>query len=368
MKLLMTADAVGGVWTYAMELAQALAPHDVDIVLATMGPTPSAVQRRHAARCRNVQLEESTFRLEWMSEPWRDVDSAGEWLLQLEQRHAPDVIHLNGYAHAALPWRAPVVVVAHSCVLSWWEQVRAPAPLPAAWAEYRDRVREGLARAQRVVAPTTVMLNALRRLYDVDFDGVVIANGRGAPFAPNAKEPLVLSAGRAWDEGKNLQALARVAPQLPWPVLIAGPTASPDGARVPRAEGVRWLGRLETNSLASWLGRAAVYALPARYEPFGLSLVEAARSGCALVAGRIPSLVEVWGDAACYADPDDDLDLAVQVSQLCLDRTRRAEMAERARQRSMEFTPDRMGRAYLATYEGLRALPSHGKEEALCVS
>src|SRR5947199_10772941 len=82
---LMTADTVGGVWTYALELAQALAPHGVEITLATMGPRANARQKEHADRIPNLTLVESDFKLEWMDEPWRDVAEAGEWLLDLEQ-------------------------------------------------------------------------------------------------------------------------------------------------------------------------------------------------------------------------------------------------------------------------------------------
>ena len=63
------------------------------------------------------------FALEWMKDPWADVDRAGAWLLALESQLHPDVVHLNGFCHAALPWRAPVVTVAHSCVCSWWRSV-----------------------------------------------------------------------------------------------------------------------------------------------------------------------------------------------------------------------------------------------------
>ena len=52
------------------------------------------------------------------------------------------------------------------------------------------------------------------------------------------------------------------------------------------------------------IARAAIYALPAHYEPFGLSILEAAMSGCALVLGDIPSLREIWGDAAVFVHPD----------------------------------------------------------------
>ena len=63
------------------------------------------------------------------------------------------------------------------------------------------------------------------------------------------------------------------------------------------------LGRLSAGELADWYARAAIYALPARYEPFGLSALEAALSGCALVLGDIPSLREIWGDAALFVPP-----------------------------------------------------------------
>ena len=42
LRLLMTADAVGGVWTYALDLAGALAAHGVETTLAVLGPAPSA--------------------------------------------------------------------------------------------------------------------------------------------------------------------------------------------------------------------------------------------------------------------------------------------------------------------------------------
>ena len=40
-RILMTADTIGGVWSYALELAQGLARHGVEVALATMGRVPS---------------------------------------------------------------------------------------------------------------------------------------------------------------------------------------------------------------------------------------------------------------------------------------------------------------------------------------
>jgi hypothetical protein len=56
------------------------------------------------------------YALEWMQDPWKDVDDAAEWLLRLARQLQPDLIHLNGYVHAVLPWETPTVVVTQSSV------------------------------------------------------------------------------------------------------------------------------------------------------------------------------------------------------------------------------------------------------------
>src|SRR4051812_41434922 len=102
--VLMTADAVGGVWVYARELAAALARDGVRVTIAAMGPEPSPAQRAEVEAIAGVTLTSRPYRLEWMDDPWSDVDAAGDWLLGLAR--GADVVHLNGYAHASLPWSA----------------------------------------------------------------------------------------------------------------------------------------------------------------------------------------------------------------------------------------------------------------------
>jgi len=91
--------------------------------------------------------------------------------------------------------------------------------------------------------------------------------------------------------------------------------------------------------------------LPARYEPFGLSVLEAAFSGCALVLGDIPSLRELWQDAAAFVDPDDDAALARAINQLIDRPDECAELAQRARVRAQPLTLARMAENYLGLYQ-----------------
>src|SRR6266480_1325872 len=112
-----------------------------------------------------------------MDGAWDDVDRAGDWLLEIEERVHPDLIHLNGYSHAALPWNAPVLVAAHSCVLSWWRAVKHEEA-PAQYDKYRARVAAGLAAADLVVAPSAAMRDAVVIHYNRNANCIVVRNGR----------------------------------------------------------------------------------------------------------------------------------------------------------------------------------------------
>ncbi len=346
-RVLLTADTVGGVWTYALTLARALP--DVEFHMATLGLPPRSDQQADAEGMANLTVYPSAFRLEWMPDPWDDVRRSGEWLLELARQIRPDVVHLGGYAHAALPFDAPVMTVGHSCVLSWWRAVKGESA-PAEWDVYAERVREGLRAAWLVVAPTEAMLGCLQAEYGPLPRTRVVYNSREpALFPSGVKQACVLSAGRLWDEAKGVGTLARAASYLPWPVLVAGDAHSPDGTTL-SFPNVHALGTLAPPEMARQMVAASVYVLPARYEPFGLSLLEAALSGCALVAGDISSLREVWGDAAVFVPPGDEDALAEALSHLIADETHRVEMARRARARAGCYSPVRMAEGYRAVY------------------
>jgi glycosyltransferase involved in cell wall biosynthesis len=346
MTVLMTAGTAGSVWTYALDLARSLGRRDVDVVLATMGDPPTPEQRREAGEIDSLTVVESSYRLESTDEPWSDVEDAGTWLLELDRRVRPDIVHLNGYVHGALPFASPVLVTAHACMLSWWSAVKGE-DAPSSWNRYRAAVSSGLAHADVVIAPSRAMAGCVERFHAPRSPVRVIPNGRDAsPFtADGPKGPFVLATGRYDDEGANLALVADAAPAMPWPVYVAG-----DTGEGPAHSSVTPLGRLSTSRLAQWYADAAIYARPARYEPFGMSVLEAALSGCALVLGDIPSLREVWGTAALFVRPDDPVALAGAVTRLAEDEPFRQEMSARARARARRYSVRRAADAYLALY------------------
>lgn len=347
--VMMTADTIGGIWTYALDLAGGLAHAGTRTVLATMGRPLSDAQRAEAAAVPGLVIEESDFRLEWMSEVGDHLLRAGDWLLEIERRHRPDVVHLNGFAHAALPWQAPRVVVAHSCVLSWWRAVkgeRAPEP----WQRYAQAVKRGLHAAEVVVAPTFAFLREIDTLYGPLCRARVILNGCDpALFHIGQKRELIFSAGRIWDEAKNIGALDAVAPRLNWPVIVAGDWRPPEGAGDPPVN-LLCLNVLDRGQVRDWLAQAPIFALPGRYEPFGLVPLEAALSGCALVLGDIPTFRELWDGAAVFVPPEDHDALFDALDGLIRAPGHRRALGLAARSRALGYPLERTVQGYLEAY------------------
>jgi glycosyltransferase involved in cell wall biosynthesis len=360
--VLMTADTVGGVWTYCMELCRSLP--GVHFHLVTAG-APLQPWQHSEADLPNLTLHETSYKLEWMSDAWDDMDASGAWLLELEEEIQPGIIHLNSYSYGSLPFRAPKLVVAHSDVFSWWRAVKGDVP-PTEWNTYFEKVKQGLESVAAVIAPSHAVVDDLRSLYTAEARYRVIYNGRSNQlFRPAEKQDSVMSMGRIWDEAKNVRLLAAAAPQIPYSIKIAGDNSFENSQYNPAGGRVEYLGKLPTEAVAKELSTACVYVLPARYEPFGLSVLEAALSGCALVLGNIPSQREIWKDTALYVNPDDATGLAEAVNGLMEYPKMREAYAQAATRRAQEFSSRHQADQYLQLYHQLSGKKELIKQEIL---
>ncbi len=346
--VLMTADAVGGVWSYALGLCAALP--DIRFILATLGPRPRPAQHTAVSQLDNVILAQSGFRLEWMTGGQTDIRASTRWLEALAMQHAVDLVHVNGYAQARLGSDRPIVTVAHSDVLNWWKAVRGEAP-PAEWRGYRRQVVGGLRAADCVVVPTRAVQDDLRRQYGLPlWNARIIPNGIDlSAFMPSPKRPVIMAAGRIWDEAKNLRLLDNIAPHLDWPIEIAGETSHPEQG-VAGLRHARLLGVLHPEEMRRHLAEATIFAAPALYEPFGLTVLEAAAVGCALVLGDIASLRENWEGAAIFLPSASPSEWQAALTRLIDDREERQRLAAAARRRAKRFTLANTGRRYRALY------------------
>ncbi len=361
MHVLVTADAIGGVWTYTRELVTGLVRRGVRVTLVSLGEIPTPRQSEWMEGLRGLDFRPTAFRLEWMQEAEQDLEASSEFLLSVVRETKPDILHLNQYCYGSLPVDIPKLVVAHSDVVSWSVGVHGNEPRDTRWLRwYRNVVSDGLSKATAVVAPSRWMLEALSAYYLRPAHSAVVYNGRNPGlFNPHGtKEDLVVSVGRLWDHAKQVILLSKCDPTVT--VYIAGSDKHPDdtveGARpaYPARRKVHFRGPQSENQLSHLYSRASMYAATSRYEPFGLAPLEAAFSRCAIIANDIPTFHEIWGEAACYFRYNDADDLARTLDRLHRDRELRLTYANlayhRARQR---YTAARMVDDYMNLYESL---------------
>ena len=351
LRILMTADAVGGVWTYATALACAFAARGADVHLVVQGPAPTPAQRSMLSGT-SVRCVESPIALEWQDPAGETMGAARQFHAALERKLRPDIVHLNSFREASFDWQCPALVAAHSCVNSWAKACDDMAWLwEEKWRRYSKHVAAGLHHATAWVCPTQAFRDMMLDLYQPRAPGFVIWNGSPRQTGDiGSNEPMILAAGRMWDAAKNLSALEQAARGLKWPVLVAGSTL--DIASDPA---IRQLGALSHAELNQLMQRAAIFTSPARYEPFGLSVLEAAAAGCALVLADIPTFRELWDDAALFTDPTNTRALHRALADLCANTAKRFRLQEAARLRSRRYAQRRMVDSYVALYQSLLA-------------
>lgn len=351
MKLLMTCDAVGGVWQYATDLADALAAQGVEVLLAVVGPS----EPLPPTRASGVQVIPTHLPLDWLATGAAEVLAAGRAIAALAAEHRVDLIQLNSPTLAAAgPFPAPLVAVAHGCVGTWWAAAHGTAP-DAEYSWHGELMRAGLLAADAVVAPTAAYAQTVRDHYHLPMAPIAIHNGRAPRALPDAR-PVdhVLTAGRLWDRVKNTALLDEVAALLPVPLRAAGPTTAPHGETVATRH-LRPLGVLSDAALAAEYAARPIFVSAARFEPFGLAVLEAAQAGCALVLSDIATFRELWSGAALFVGNEMPGAWAEAIERIRLDADLRTQLGDAARARAARYTPEATATAMLALYRSLRA-------------
>ncbi|WP_184393952.1 glycosyltransferase family 4 protein [Rhizobium sp. BK650] len=346
----MTVDSVGGVWRYAMDLAAGLRREGVEIVFAGLGPAPSETQVSEARALGKLVWLDAP--LDWMVTSRAEIAGAPDEIARIARDNAVDLLHLNLPSQAiGIDTPLPVVVVSHSCVVTWFAAVRG-TPVPPDWAWQRDVNREGFDCADSVLSPSESHAIALQATYGPISRLRVVYNASRIEAGQHPKKTFVFAAGRWWDEGKNGAVLDRAAAMMSLPVVVAGSSVGPTGQRL-RFSNADERGPLSHAKAVALMQCARIVVSPSVYEPFGLTALEAARCGAALVLSDIPTYRELWDGCALFFDPYDPMSLASVCTRLNDNAELRKELVTRSLARACAFNLERQAASVLETYAHL---------------
>ena len=272
---------------------------------------------------------------------------------------------------APLAFSRNVVIVHDAAAL------RHPGWYSPAYAEWQRLLLPAIARrAQLVITVSEFSSQELTELLNLPAERLaVVPGGVDERFSPHAdpgparqalslQRPYVLCVA-SHTARKNLTALVPAARALAGEgvdVVVAG-GHRPQFAREAGLDALRLLGHVDDALLPGLIAGAAVFALPSRYEGFGLPVLEAMACGTPVVAAAAGALPETTGGAARLTEPDGDA-FAAALTALLRDRAERERLRAAGLARARGFTWDATARAVDALLNGAGDAPSSGTPPA----
>ena len=212
------------------------------------------------------------------------------------------------------------------------------------------------------VSPDAMALaqSALGGDYELLFNGIEVerfAHGEAHPV----EAPTIFFLGRH-EPRKGLEVLLEALAHLPADLRVwvggDGPQTAELRDRFGGDQRIEWLGRICDEERAARLRGCTVYCSPSvRGESFGMVLLEAMASGCALVASDLAGHRNVATDGvdALLAPVGDPVALAVSLRRILADGALRSELVAGGRRRAEQLSMARLADRYVEIYQGLLA-------------
>jgi glycosyltransferase involved in cell wall biosynthesis len=254
-----------------------------------------------------------------------------------------DVLHCPSF-RGPLSSRAPLVVTVHDLAV-----LRRPELFNRWTRAYSRRfVPRVIRAAARVIAVSEFTKREVVELLGVPEERVrVVPNAVGEPFVATgdrAGGEYVLFVGTL-EPRKNLARLAQATRAAGLELRVAGSRGW--GDLDVNGQGVRFLGFVPDDELASLYRGALCVADPSRYEGFGIPVLEALACGAAVVTSRDTAMAEVADGAAVLVDPSDADAIGAGITEAI---SRRDELAPLGRARAAAFSWRAAAEATVAVY------------------
>lgn len=259
--------------------------------------------------------------------------------------------------HHALPALAPVAPAAQAITVHDLSFERLPDRFDRGFRTYAHLAHRAAARrAGAVICVSETTSRDVRELWGIEAERIIVApHGPGQPLAVVlASEPSHFLYVGDDEPRKDVRTLLgayasyRNREQSPLELVLAGSVSA-------TGPGVSVEHRPTADRLAALYAGAAALVHTSLYEGFGLTLLEAMSCGVPVIAAQVAGAVEVCGEAARYAKPEDASSFADAMAAVASRPGLRAELAERGRERATRFSWDASASAHLEAYSLARS-------------
>lgn len=346
--------AIGGVETHVFNLTRELHELGIQLTVLTTNVLTTKPLRRFDLSKRSATAREGVIRVlrdrAYEVLPLRQglgLVSLG----MLKHIHGVDLVHAHGYGHFPTylaPFcklrKIPAIITTHSDIGGLSLRKRFfDAVVPKITLRYASRIIALSNHEKASLITRGVPSEAITIIPNgVDIDEFARKNTYSSVNSRDSK--VILYVGRIDFQQKGLDILVRALARLVCErnLDIKLRLIGPDWGDLSRLEEmarklavetrVEYLGPLPRRELVRNMHEANVFVLPSRFEPFGISLLEAMASEMPVVASRVGGVPEIVqeGVTGLLFEPENDESLADRVEQVLTNESYGSELARNA--------------------------------------
>lgn len=241
------------------------------------------------------------------------------------------------------------------------------------YVAYRSVVKKTVSRAVKIIVPSNAVKKDLTRRFSLQPEKVVVTY-EGATIQKlntqskkdillkyGIKKPYILYVGSLYPH-KNVEIVALALKTLaqPVPTLVIVSARNVFAKRfetflkeIKASNLVRMVGYIPDKDLARLYKGSQGYIFPSLSEGFGLPGLEAMAYGTPVIASDIPVLKEIYGSAAIYFNPRNEIDIAAKIRQIVSGESLSKLLIKKGKERVKKFSWEKMARETLGIYNSL---------------
>lgn len=320
--------------------------------------------------------------------PWYSVAEQLK-LPKIFEKANLDLLHVP---HFNVPtfYRGKFVVTIHDLIHHHFKEqsssTRNPLVFKIKRIAYRKVVDFAIGKSQKILVPSNFIKKQILQYFYVDPQKIFVTYEAAEeeyfarkPDSPITRQPNLIYVGNAYPH-KNLNALLDALKLVIRPLapqVIRGKIPDNQTTRIPDNLGlilvcprdvfseslkkeiesrglkdkVELKGYLTPGSLAKLFQKAQAYVFPSLSEGFGIPGLNAMAAGLPVICSNIPTLKEVYGDAALYFDPKDPADIAKKIQEVISNPETRINLVEKGRVQVEKYSWSKMAQETLKVYE-----------------
>lgn len=300
--------------------------------------------------------------------------------------HNLDLLHVPHF-NVPVFYPGKFIVTIHDLIKSEFAGLSSTTRLPFIYffkhLGYEVVIRIATSRAKKILVPSESISKKLQNTLSVPKEKIVVTyeaasltdskwkqsfsasqrkmqNAKSVLEKYQIKKPYLLYVGNAYPY-KNLERLFLALKKLPKNLSFVNPCSrsafydrlGEKADELGLSERVILPGYVPDDDLVVLYKEAEAYVFPSLSEGFGMPGLDALSCGTPLICSAIPTLKEVYGDAAWYFDPYSDDDMTQKIKEVLKDKNLRETLIRKGRERMQKYSFLKMAKETLAVYNTL---------------